>query len=92
VDGVKGACLKAEQGNADGRIMAIPPAPRPLTIIPRPPQTRLRIARVICITGELVVLAMSIVAIILIRSTGIVEFVVGFNLALILVFIAIVEL
>jgi len=66
--------------------MAIPPAPRrltiirPLTIIQRPPQTHLRIARVICITGELVVLAMSIVAIILIRSTGTVEFVVGFNL------------
>jgi hypothetical protein len=34
----------------------------------------------ICITGELVALAVSIVAIILIRSTGIVEFVVGFNL------------
>ena len=66
--------------------MAIPPAPRrltiirPLTIIRRPPQTHLRIARTICITGELVVLAMSIVAIILIRSTGTVEFVCGFNL------------
>lgn len=66
--------------------MATPRAPRPLTIISplaimqRPPQTHLRIARVICIIGELVVLAMSIMAIVLIRSTGIVEFVVGFNL------------
>jgi hypothetical protein len=89
---VNAACLKAEQGNADGRIMATPPAPRPLQIMQRPPQTHLSIARVICITGDLVVLAMSIVAIILIRSTGTVEFVVGFNVALILVFIAIVEL
>lgn len=72
--------------------MAIQPAPPPLTIIRRPPQTDLRIARVVCITGELVVLAMSIVAIILIPSTGTVEFVVGFNLALVLVFIAIVKL
>jgi hypothetical protein len=66
--------------------MATPPAPRPLNIIRplpimrRPPQTHLRIARLICIIGELIVLAMSIVAIILIRSTGIVGFAVGFNL------------
>jgi hypothetical protein len=66
--------------------MATPPAPRPLTIIrplaiiQRPPQTHLKIARVVCIVGELVVLAMSIMAMILIRSTGIVEFLVGFNL------------